>query len=313
MFTLYYTGGDRINLIPSGITIEDNHISRVGRVAAVGADGISHAGVHNVIRNNYIHHGTYSCITWAGNDHVMEYNHFQDCCQNSSDCGAVHCGRDWSMRGNYIRHNYFQNTHRNWPGAQVRGVMLDDEFSSVNIENNVFLNNEVHANIGGGRDNIIRYNIFYNATEIAIDVDARGLTGADLPQLEASLKKVPYTNALWSSRYPKLAAMAYDKVRGAPRGNEIYKNVYYAHDDRLMNYHGSFVVNDSYFNVADNYMAWLQNEFVSPENLNFDLQGAANEWAKSNDFPTPIAFKNVGPRIKPGPSYLHTDREKKHS
>lgn len=38
----------------------------------------------------------------------------------------------------------------------------------------IFLKNEVHTNIGGGRDNIIRDNVFYNATLNAMQVDNRG-------------------------------------------------------------------------------------------------------------------------------------------
>lgn len=38
----------------------------------------------------------------------------------------------------------------------------------------IFLKNEVHTNIGGGRDNIIRDNVFYNATLNAMQVDRRG-------------------------------------------------------------------------------------------------------------------------------------------
>ncbi|KAK6183836.1 hypothetical protein SNE40_006427 [Patella caerulea] len=320
------SGGDRIDLIPSGNVIEDNHIYKVGRETSVGADGISHSGVNNIIRNNYLHHGTYSCIMWSGNDHIMEYNHFEDCCQNATDGGAVHCGRDWTMRGNHIRYNYFQNTLRTWPGGQIRGIMLDDEFSSVTIEHNVFFTNEVHANIGGGRDTIIRYNVFYNATEISVDVDGRGLNGSDLPELEAALKAVPYTDALWSSRYPKLAAMAYDKVPGAPRGNQIYKNIYYTINgtrlinyhrnqiykniyymvkgSKLISYHGAYLANSTYFNLTDNFQV-QSSDFVDPEKYNFQLQGKAKAWAAQNGFDEPIPFNQVGPRFAPGPTYLN--------
>lgn len=42
------------------------------------------------------------------------------------------------QRGNVIRYNHIHHTLRYFPGAQVRGIMLDDEYSSVNIEHNVF-------------------------------------------------------------------------------------------------------------------------------------------------------------------------------
>lgn len=45
---------------------------------------------------------------------------------------------------------------------------------AFNFVIHIFLKNEVHTNIGGGRDNIIRDNVFYNATLNAMQVDHRG-------------------------------------------------------------------------------------------------------------------------------------------
>ena len=36
---------------------------------------------------------------FQGNDHIMEYNHIHHMCWNSSDCGAIHSGRDWTWVG----------------------------------------------------------------------------------------------------------------------------------------------------------------------------------------------------------------------
>ncbi|XP_050409571.1 uncharacterized protein LOC126824394 [Patella vulgata] len=217
------SGGDRKNLISSGNIIEDNRLWNFGRATAVGADGIALGGVNTIIRNNYIHHGTYSCIKWSGNDHIMENNHFHDCCHATSDCGAIHSGRDWTSRGTVIRNNYIHNTVRHWPGAEIRGVMLDDQFSGANIEHNIFALNEVHVNIGGGRDTMIYYNVFYDSSSAAIDVDGRGISGGtNTATLENTLKGVPYAGALWASKYPTLAAMAHSKNHGAPEGRQQY-------------------------------------------------------------------------------------------
>lgn len=40
-----------------------------------------------------------------------------------------------------------------------------------------FSQNEIHFNIGGGRDNIARYNVFYNAHAASVDMDGRGING----------------------------------------------------------------------------------------------------------------------------------------
>ena len=44
------------------------------------------------------------------------------------------------QRGNVIRYNHIHETLRFMPGADVRGIMLDDEYASAVIEHNVFYN-----------------------------------------------------------------------------------------------------------------------------------------------------------------------------
>ena len=41
----------------------------------------------------------------------------------------------------------------------------------------IYFQNEVHVNIGGGRDNTLTNNIMYNATKSSMQVDGRGVTG----------------------------------------------------------------------------------------------------------------------------------------
>nr|KAG5688234.1 hypothetical protein BaRGS_034276 [Batillaria attramentaria] len=143
---------------------------RVGHYTPTGPQ------VGNALQGGYFRVINMLCeIDQPGNDHVIEYNHVHHMCWNASDCGALHTGRQWTWRGNVVRYNYIHHTLRYMPGADVRGIMLDDEYSSALIEHNVFFDNEVHVNIGGGRDNVIRYNVMYNATKYSIQVDARGM------------------------------------------------------------------------------------------------------------------------------------------
>lgn len=44
------------------------------------------------------------------------------------------------QRGNQIRSNYIHGTKGTIPGADTRGIMLDDQLSGVHIEHNVFVN-----------------------------------------------------------------------------------------------------------------------------------------------------------------------------
>ncbi|ESO95404.1 hypothetical protein LOTGIDRAFT_232078 [Lottia gigantea] len=303
------SGGNRKTLTSSGNIVEDNHIHHFGRASAVGSNGISVSGVNNIIKNNHMHHCTYTGIYWTGNDHVFEYNHIHDCCYNSTDCGAFMTGRDWTFRGNIIRYNYLHDHVRYWPGAEVRAVMLDDQMSSITMEKNIFAHNEVHANIGGGRDNIFSYNVFYESRSHALDVDGRGHagTGGNSGSLDTKLKAMPYTNSVWASKYPKLAAMAKmdAKSRGAPAGNQILHNLYVMiHGKKTINYHGSFVMNTGYFNHVDNHAA-SKSDFVSPEHNNFELRCQAKDWANKANFPQPVSYDKVGPRYPYGPRYFN--------
>ncbi|XP_048252288.1 uncharacterized protein LOC124135249 isoform X2 [Haliotis rufescens] len=300
------TGGDRKTLSTSGNVIEDNHIWQYARVGAVGNNAISPEGVGIAMRYNHIHDGQYTGIRWAGNDHLIEYNHVHHLCANSSDCGAIHAGRDWTMRGNVIRYNHIHHTLRYFPGAQVRGIMLDDEYSSVNIEHNVFCDNEVHANIGGGRDNLIRYNVFYNATAEAIQVDGRGLHHSSEAELMQHLKAMPYTNPLWTSRYPKLANITNP---GEPRGNEISNNIFFnTHGIPSIYYSQAGIEKTEYFYVRNNHKSISPTDFWSRDDADFRVRCHAQEWANAINFPQPPDVNHVGPRYFTGPSYLNQPR-----
>ncbi|ESO97359.1 hypothetical protein LOTGIDRAFT_231552 [Lottia gigantea] len=300
---VFMKGGDRNKLISSGSIIEDNHLWKIGRATLVGANFITPEGVNVIVRNNYLHDGSYSCIRWAGNDHIMEYNYFNKCCFNSSDCGAIHAGRDWTMRGNAIRYNYIEKSLRLWPGADVRGIMLDDQYSSVNIEHNVFIDNEIHANIGGGRDNIIRYNVLYNSTKASIQVDGRGMTKKFNTELQKHLKAVPYTSSIWTAKYPKLAATKDNW--NLPEGNEIYGNIYYNKHGIPWSVSYNDINEDKYYNRHDNKHTYTSTDFYAPEYKNFHLECTGQEWANGINFEQPIAFSKVGPRYPYGPQYLN--------
>lgn len=116
----------------------------------------------------------------------------------------------------------------------------------------IFLKNEVHTNIGGGRDNIIRDNVFYNATLNAMQVDHRGTAHSVDTTLYDKLRvryfisvetscvilmlnwkiviqlanlfdvqKVPFKTGIWASKYPKLAVIESNSP-SEPRGKSVF-------------------------------------------------------------------------------------------
>ena len=86
-------------------------------------------------------------------DHVLTH---------TGDGGAVYTGRDWTFRGNVIRHNYFHDLHghRLWENA----VYIDDMAGGVEVSGNVFARCHWGLLVGGGRDNRIWNNLFLDCT-----------------------------------------------------------------------------------------------------------------------------------------------------
>jgi len=134
-------------------------------------------------------------------------------------------GRDWTMRGTVIRHNYFH--HISGPGLHgAMAVYLDDAASGIEISGNLFYRAGRAAFIGGGRDNRVVNNIFVECLP-SVHVDARGLgwmkyhiDGVMKERLLAS----PFETPLWKKRYPRLLNLLNDRP-GAPMGNVVERNI----------------------------------------------------------------------------------------
>ncbi|XP_052088855.1 uncharacterized protein LOC127725717 isoform X2 [Mytilus californianus] len=295
----YISGGDRKTLTPSGNEVSDNVILNFGRVGYVGSDGIFCGGVGNHIHHNILYRGSYTGIHWNENDHLFEYNHLSKMCIEASDCGGMMTGRDWAARGNIIRNNHFHDIKRLVPGVDVRGIMLDDQFSSVIIENNVFHNNDVHVNIGGGRNNIVRQNIFFNTSQYSMQIDARGHNrGGNTNVLIENLNRLPYQNVLWSHRYPKLASIMSENKPGDPEGNQITDNIF--HSMNKPHFHGQHKA--EWFNVSENIYVPDESSFYAPLYGNFKPICLLKGFAAVTSFHNPVLPIDVGPRYQIGPS-----------
>lgn len=300
------SGGVRSTLTPSRNEISDNTIAYFGRMGLVGSDGISCGGVGNHIHHNTLWKGSYTGVHWNGNDQVFEYNHISEMCLNASDCGAMMTGRDWTFRGNVIRLSHIQNTKRLHPGADVRGIMLDDQYSSVLIERNVFRDNDVHVNIGGGRDNIVRQNIFYNTFQYSIQVDHRGDNWGHVNdnELIKALNNVPINSTLWRQRYPELATI-YTNHKELPIGNKIYENVFYSLKKEMVN---GDPKRADWFNISNNLYTSEEHNFYAPSFGDYRPTCLLTESASWINFPDPVLPSSVGPRYRAGPSHMNEEQ-----
>ncbi|NUQ64993.1 MAG: right-handed parallel beta-helix repeat-containing protein [Pirellulales bacterium] len=220
-------GGDRAKLTPAGHFAENNHIHHYARLQRTYRPAVALSGVGNRVSHNLIHDAPHNAIQLGGNEHVIEFNEIHRVCQETGDVGAYYMGRDWTMRGNRIRHNYFHEI--SGPGLHgAMAVYLDDAASGTTIFGNVFYRASRAAFIGGGRDNIIENNVFVECRP-SVHVDARGLgwmhaTVAPGGLMHERLAAMPYQQPPWSTRYPELARIL-DENPPAPHGNRVVRNI----------------------------------------------------------------------------------------
>ena len=220
------TGGDRPTLEPGGHEAVNNHIFRFGRTRRTYAGAVHLYGVGNRAAHNLIHDAPHLAMEFKGNDHVIEFNHIHHVARETGDVGALYTGRDWTARGNLIRHNFIHDL--TGPGVVgSMGVYLDDCISGTTVFGNVIHKATFAMHTGGGRDNLFRNNIL-TASRHAFHIDARctGVIEGHLltPIFFERLEAMPYREPPWSKRYPELVDILEDDL-GFPKRNVVDRNV----------------------------------------------------------------------------------------
>ncbi len=151
-------GGDCRSLEPGENVCENSLIRDFGLLYPTYQPAVYLKGVGNICRHNEICYTPHIPIIYAGNEHLIEYNHIHHACLHTSDAGAIYGGRDWTAYGTVIRYNCIHDMGAD--GFRPDGIYFDDCLSGqtaygnllVNIPKNGFL-------IGGGRDNTVYNNL----------------------------------------------------------------------------------------------------------------------------------------------------------
>ena len=214
------TGGDRQTLTPGGHFVENCHFQRLGRwskcyVPAVAMTGVGLRASHNLIQDH-----PHCAILYWGNDHLMEFNEIHHIALETGDVGAIYTGRDYTFRGNKIRHNFIH--HTGGVGMGSMGVYMDDCVSGTEVFGNVFFKVHWAMFIGGGRDHRVENNLFVDC-DPAVRADGRGLDKSPVwhdmvnDTMRKRLAEVPL--ALYRQRYPEMKSL--DRFYGPPEGPAI--------------------------------------------------------------------------------------------
>ena len=232
---IYLNGGDRKTLMPGGNFAHNNDLHDFSRWIRCYRAGIGVDGVGQRISHNLIYNGPHNGILLGGNDHIIEYNELHDVCRETGDVGAFYLGRDWTMRGNIVRYNYFHHlggSKAAFGGEgffDAMGVYLDDAASGTLVQSNVFYKAGRGVLVGGGRDNAVSGNLFVECGP-AVSIDARGLgwakdkikSGGEWGMYD-KLKAVNSNAPPYSTRYPKLATIESHNP-AFPDGNSVVGN-----------------------------------------------------------------------------------------
>jgi len=292
-------GGDRRTLVPAGNFAVNNNLHDFGRVEHTYRVGVALAGVGNRVTHNHIHHAPHTGVFFWGNDHVMEFNDVHDLCQETADAGAFYIGRDWSMRGNVIRHNFIHDIGRFAGAREFGGTMafyLDDFACGTAVHGNVVANVYIGVMIGGGHDNVVENNLWVNCAKAAAHVDARGrgwaksyFDGRDKTLL-SRIKAVNYLQPPYSERYPALARVM-EGDPALPKGNRIVDNL--CAGGRWLDLLDG--LDPKTAGVGENLILKTAAEagFVAPEKGDFRLKDGAAVFQKLPGF-KPIPFEKIG-------------------
>lgn len=222
---IFLDGGDRKTLTAGKLYAINNDIYDYARNHRTYKPGVFCSGVGNRVANNRIHDAPHNAILISGNENLIEYNETYRVCQETSDAGAFYMGLDVTKRGNLLRYNYFHDI----TGRLVSCIYLDDFMSGTIIIGNYFKDVAIGILLGGGRDNLIRNNLFINSRP-AIRPDARGKTTAKFQFanregiLFKRLKELGDSRTLYNQRYPQLSTFP-DNDPAIPLGNRIEQNI----------------------------------------------------------------------------------------
>lgn len=284
-------GGDRLSLTPGGNFAINNQIFNYSRLNETDRPAILLYGVGNHVAHNRIHDGPDLALTFWGNEHVIEYNEIYDVVKKVDDAGAIKTGGDFSQRGTKIRFNYIHDLVGDDSGGRI-GVYLDDFQSDTLIFGNVFERVNRAINIGGGHENVVENNIFYDSP-MSYFLDARGSTwnaawfDGRNPILLDRLSAVDYTGPTYAAKYPSLINL-YDDDPAVPKGNKLLRNIFSFSGDPV------FLDNtDTNTEILDNFFDDYPG-YISDNPISFKLDSGA--YPLQNGF-IQIPMNKIGLRI----------------
>jgi hypothetical protein len=287
------SGGDRATLTPCGNFATNNHIHHFGELYRTHHDAINLNGCGCQATHNLIHDAPHHAMDFGGNDHLVEFNEVYRVCLETDDAGAIYTGRNWTVQGNIIRHNFWHDIGGG-PAVGNQAIYLDDCAAGTTCTGNVICRVGRAFLLGGGRDNMIKNNVIVDC-RIPIHIDNRGVGIAKRKDenwgtLTREFATLPITGELWARRYPHLPTYLTDQP-GYPKYNEVTGNLIVACGKMNLAKEAQELST-----IRDNLETNEDPGFVNAALLDFTLKPDAAVFKALPDF-KPIPFAQIGPKL----------------
>lgn len=286
------SGGDRQTLTPGKHVVENCHFVRQGRWSKCYVPAVLVSGVGIRVAHNLIYEHPHCAILFGGNDHQIEFNEIHHIALETGDVGAIYTGRDWTFRGNQIRHNFIH--HTGGVGMGSMGVYMDDCVSGTEVYGNVFYKVHWAMFIGGGRDHQVVNNIFVDC-DPAVRMDGRGLDKSPVwfnmvyDYMKKQMGNVP--SQLYRERYPAIANLDkyYANTDGVPPEDNVVARNICVGKWLEAGWHST----EAMLKLTDNFVG-NDPGFVAPDKLDFSLKPDAAPLKQGFQ---PIPFAKIGLQI----------------
>ena len=201
------SGGDRRNLVRSGIVVEGCAFRRWGRFVRTYTPGVLMQGCGQVVRNCTFRHAPHNAILFKGNDHLIENCEFDRVLMDTGDAGALYTGRNPSEMGTMIRNNWFHDLGDPEKRDYTSAVYFDDCDWGDSVVSNRFERVGRGVLLGGGNLFRIEGNTFTDC-RIGIHVDSRGKSWKQWTEhpdwFYGKFASFMPFNDVWRRAYPKL-------------------------------------------------------------------------------------------------------------
>lgn len=204
-------GGDRKTLTPAEHFVENTvveHFSLFQRTYEPALH-LSGCGIH--ISNNSFRYSSSSAMRLEGNDFLIEYNDINHVVNESDDQGGIDIFYNPSYRGIVIRYNHWSDIAGGTRHGAA-GVRFDDMISGMLVFGNIFERCGAvefgAVQIHGGKDNVIRNNVFYQclaAVSFSKWSEQRWSEALESPAIRKKIyEEVDIRSEVYRKRYPEL-------------------------------------------------------------------------------------------------------------